>query len=133
MKESRLLLCIHQIGDLCKNNSKYFTFMNYFDRFAIKSTRNQMILQCVRFGAHQLKIYVLDLENSLQWCTPGLCIIWFNFWCLKRISSIDARRNVEMENHLISSWFDGEPLIIVSHEEILRIYFTKITQSIDTQ
>ena len=66
MKENRLLLCIHQIGDLCKNNSKYFTFMNYFDRFAIKSTRNQMILQCVRFGAHQLKIYVLDLENSLE-------------------------------------------------------------------
>ena len=32
MKENRLLLCIHQIGDLGKNNSKYFTFMNYFDR-----------------------------------------------------------------------------------------------------
>jgi hypothetical protein len=41
MKENRLLLCIHyihQIGDLGKNNSKYFTFMNYFDRFAIKSS-----------------------------------------------------------------------------------------------
>jgi hypothetical protein len=133
MKENRLLLCIHQIGDLGKNNSKYFTFMNYFDRFAIKSTRNSNDSPFRRFGAHQLKIYVLDLENSLEWCITGLCIIWFNFWCLKRISSIDARRNVEMENHLISSWFDGEPLIIVSHEEILRIYFTKITQSIDTQ
>ena len=66
MKESRLLLCIHQIGDLCKNNSKYFTFMNYFDRFAIKSTRNSNDSPFRRFGAHQLKIYVLDLENSLE-------------------------------------------------------------------
>ena len=27
MKENRLLLCIHQIGDLGKNNSKYFTYL----------------------------------------------------------------------------------------------------------
>ena len=66
MKESRLLLCIHQIGDLCKNNSKYFTFMNYFDRFAIKSTRNQIILQCVRLGGAFAPGNVLDPENSLD-------------------------------------------------------------------
>ena len=66
MKENRLLLCIHQIGDLGKNNSKYFTFMNYFDRFAIKSTRNQMILQCVRLGGAFAPGNVLDLENSLE-------------------------------------------------------------------
>ena len=43
MKENRLLLCIHQIGDLGKNNLKYFTFMKYFNRFAIKSTRTFVI------------------------------------------------------------------------------------------
>ena len=133
MKENRLLLCIHQIGDLGKNNSKYFTFMNYFDRFAIKSTRNSNDSPFRRFGAHQLKKYVLNTKNWTKWCRTGFCIILKNFQGLRRKSSIDARRNVEMENHLISSWFDGEPLIIVSHEEILRIYFTKITQSIDTQ
>ena len=41
--------------------------------------------------------------------------------------------NVHIGDDAKTSWFDGEPLIIVSHEEILRIYFTKITQSIDTQ
>ena len=59
MKESRLLLCIHQIGDLCRNNSKYFTFMNYFDRFAIKTNDSPFR----RFGAHQLKKYVLNTKN----------------------------------------------------------------------
>ena len=133
MKENRLLLCIHQIGDLGKNNSKYFTFMNYINRFAIKSTRNQMILQCVRFGAHKLKKYVLNTKNWTKWCKTRLCIILKNFQGLRRKSSIDARRNVEMANDLISSWFDGEPIKIVHKGEILRIIFTKITNLMDTQ
>ena len=70
MKENRLLLCIHQIGDLGKNNSKYFTFMNYFDRFAIQSPSNQLLEICHsqfrRLGGAFAPGNVLDLENSLD-------------------------------------------------------------------
>ena len=63
MKENRLLLCIHQIGDLGKNNSKYFTFMNYFDRFAIKSTRNSNDSQFRRLGGAFAPGNVSNIKN----------------------------------------------------------------------
>ena len=133
MKENRLLLCINWLCDLGKINSKYFFMWYNFSGSPSNQLEIQMILQCVRFGAHQLKKYVLNTKNWTKWCTTRLCIILKNFQGLRRKSSIDARRNVEMANDLISSWFDGEPIKIVHKGEILRIIFTKITNLMDTQ
>ena len=83
--------------------------MNYFNRFAIKSTRNRHS-QFRRLGGAFAPGNVLDLENSLDWLPARRAIIWFNFWCLKHFQGQMHHLNVEMENDRFLSWFDGEPL-----------------------
>jgi hypothetical protein len=132
MKENRLLLCIYRMCDLGKINSKYFTFMNYFNRFAIKSTRNlSFAISTFRWCICSWKCFKHQKLNQMIAHPVGNQSKEFSG--SKTFPGANAppkRRNWEW---WFLSWFDGEPIKIVHKGEILRIIFTKITNLMDTQ